>query len=108
MHKLECRSWNVEVGSGKPYSICPIPSADNWGLAVYYTQRACVQYDRLVNRFANELLGWVQTHLVIQILYHLCTQVLHYKNVFSVSVKEHFYPLSTQPIKTTTFKLKGI
>lgn len=77
------------------------------GLTVYYPLHACAQPMRLTHSPRRSAFAWVQTYVVLRSLYYLCTQVLHrHFNVFS-SVISQLYPLSTQPIKTTTFKMKG-
>lgn len=77
------------------------------GLSVHYIQHACAQLVILTHSPRSASFAWVQTHGLLRSLYQLCTQVLH--RVFSVfsSVIPQLYPLSTQPIKTTTFKMKG-
>jgi hypothetical protein len=44
-----------------------------------------------------------QAYCFLNSLYHKCTQVLHCGFLIFSSVISGLYPLSTQPIKTTTF-----
>lgn len=44
-----------------------------------------------------------QNYEVVNSLYYKCTQLLHNGFINFVSVNQWLYPLSTQPIKTTTF-----
>lgn len=72
------------------------------GLAVHYVRSSRVQLLGLTHSLASAHKAWVQLYGFVDSLYQFCTQVVHANfNVF-ISVKSLLYPLSTQPIKTTT------
>lgn len=102
MRKLADSSWQIVVGVKKPNSIYQIPSTNNCGLAVYYVRASCAQTIRLTHRQASGIFAWVQSYVVVDSLYNKLTQLLHRLNVIFQSVISYLYPLSTQPIKTTT------
>lgn len=77
------------------------------GLAVYSLWASSGIVFRLTHRSLNSQNAWVQSYGFLRSLYQLCTQVLHWCFGNSMSVISKFYPLSTQPIKTTTLKMKG-
>lgn len=51
--------------------------------------------------------SWVQSYRLMRWLYQKSTQAMHRQNLIFQSVIFHLYPLSTQPIKTTTNYMKG-
>ena len=58
---------------------------------------------RLTHSPFHVIKGWVQSYGFVDRLYQFSTQVLPIKNIISISVSGQFYPVSTPPIKTTTY-----
>lgn len=81
-----------------------------WGKLVDGVWAGGVQPGVLTHRPNDGTFAWGQSYRFINSLCNKSTQVFPRLNVFFVSVTGRLYPLSTQPIKTTTnlFEKKGI
>ena len=73
------------------------------GLTVHGLWASKVQLFALTHIISAVRNAWVKTYGFVDSLHTYCTQVLHGSFYKTTSVFMQFYPLSTQPIKTTTF-----